>query len=72
MSHCTFLFGGKDMKGNNTAKFFMVSKEIMKVLQDNPTIDMVSLSLDMNGYSAIARIRYIDKTDVRDCVIEVK
>ena len=60
------------MKGNNTAKFFMISKEIMKVLQDYPTIDMVSLSLDMSVYPAMARVRYIDKTEVRDCVIEVK
>ena len=60
------------MKGNNTTKFFKVSMEVMKVLQDNPTIDMVSLSLDMSVYPAMVRVRYIDKTDIRDCVIEVR
>ena len=62
------------MERNNVSKFKAVVKHIEGVLQDNPTIDMVSVTVDMSKYPTKAKVCYVSDTsaDVRLCEIEVR
>ena len=64
----------KVMERNNVSRFKAVVKHIEEVLQDNPTINMVSVTVDMGTYPTRAKVCYASDTiaDVRLCEIEVR
>ena len=60
------------MERNNVSGFKAVAKHIEEVLQDNPTIDMVSVTVDLSKYPTKAKVCYASETEVRLCEIEVR